>query len=307
MYRSSIVFRAILAAVVWSISAVAVAKDGAEAVLEKDLVYAKAGDVELKCDIAKPVTGNGPFPFVLCFHGGGWQLGDKKSFREEIYKLAERGYAGATIEYRLAPDAKWPAQLEDARAAVRYFRSRASELKIDPGRFGAMGGDAGGHIALMLALVSAQDEKDKPLGQSSRIQAVVNYFGPTDLREWRVTSGWVETKIRVGFFKSSEQIIEDFLGTRDRSAPIYYEVSPIAHVTPGAPPILTLIGSADPLIALEQPKAFHEALKKAGVAEELMIVEGAEHDQGSFGKGDETDNRWLAFFDRYLKGALAAK
>ena len=307
MYQCSSVFRAILAAAVCVMGATAVAKDAAEIVFQKDLAYAKVGDAELKYDIARPGEGNGPFPFVLCIHAGGWQLGDKRSFRDDIRALAARRYVAATINYRLTPGAKWPAQLEDVRTAVRYFRSHAVELKIDPARFGAIGDDSGGHLALMLGLVSAQDEKDKPVEQSARVQAVVNIFGPTDLREWRVNSGWVEAKIRIGFFRSSEQVFEDFLGTRDRTAQICYDASPLAHVTPDSPPILTIVGTADPLITLDQPKAFHEALKKAGVPEEMMIVEGGEHDRKSFAKDSGVDERWEAFFDKYLKGALPAK
>jgi acetyl esterase/lipase len=280
----------------------AFAKVGANVPIQKDLSYGKVGDVELKYDFAKPLDGKGPFPFVICLHAGGWQLGDRKSFREDIVDLAKFGYAGATVDYRLTPSSKWPAQLDDLRMAVRYFRSHAKELNIDPKRFGAMGDDAGGHLALMLALTSAEEEKGKPLEESTRLQAVVNFFGPTDLREWRVTSNWVEAKIRVGFLKSSEQIIEDFLGTRDRTAPIYVKVSPISHITPDAPPILSFIGSADPLVSPEQPKAFHEALRKAGGVGECVVVEGAEHNLDSFKKDATVDPRWRAFFAKHLKG-----
>jgi acetyl esterase/lipase len=294
-------------AMMCAISITALAKNEAEIVFQKDLVYTKIGDTGLTYDIARPGEGAGPFPVVLCIHAGGWQLGDKRSFRDDIRRLAAKGYVAATINFRVTPGAKWPAQLEDVRSAVRYFRAHAAELKIDPARFGAIGDDSGGHLAMMLGLVSAQDEKDKPIEQSTRIQAVVNIFGPTDLREWRVSSGWVEAKIRIGFFKSSEQIFEDFLGTRDRTAQICYEASPIAHVTPNAPPVLTIVGTADPLITLDQPKAFHDALKKAGVPEEMMIVEGGEHDRKSFKENSGVDPRWEAFFDKYLKAPPPAK
>jgi acetyl esterase/lipase len=191
----------------------------------KDLVYATVGGVELKYDWAKPPAGDGPFPFVLCIHAGGWQLGDKRSFRDDLQALAGRGYVAATVNYRLMPKYRWPAQLEDARAAVRYFRSRASDLKIDPARFGAVGDDAGAHLALMLGLLGVKEEKDKPVEQSTRVQAIVSIFGPTDLREIRVTGTWVQIKIFAAFGKSLDQVLADFLGTADRAAPIYYEAS----------------------------------------------------------------------------------
>jgi acetyl esterase/lipase len=270
--------------------------------LEKDLVYGTVEGVDLKYDLAKPVEGQGPFPFVLCIHAGGWQLGDKRYWRDEARELAARGYVSATINYRLSPRFKWPAQIEDIRRAIRYFRSRAADLNVAPARFGVVGDDSGGHLALLLGLMGAQEEKDVPVEQSARVQAVTNFFGPTDLRLIRVESTWVQAKVFIAFGRSLDQVVADFVGTGDRSAPAWAEVSPITHVTRDAPPILTIVGTQDPLFSLEQIKGFHEALKQAGAVEELMIVEGAEHDRKSF--GDETGalDRMFAFFDKHLKG-----
>jgi acetyl esterase/lipase len=285
----------------------AVSKQAADIAYKKDLVYATVDGIDLKYDIARPVEGNGPFPLIMCIHAGGWQLGDKKSYHDVIRELAARGYVAVTVNYRLASRAPWPAQIDDVRLAVRFFRSHAAELGMDPTRLGAIGDDSGGHLSLMLGLLGAENERGVPLEQSTRIQAVANYFGPTDLREWRVNSGWVEAKVRIGFMKSSEQVIEDFLGTRDRTAPIYLEASPISHVTPEAPPVLTVVGTADPLLSLDQPKAFHEVLRKAGVAEDLMIVEGADHDRKTVNADGKADARMYEFFDTYVKGSRPGK
>ena len=177
----------------------------ARVTFEKDLVYATVDGVDLLYDFAKPPEGNGPFPFVLCIHAGGWQLGNKKSYRGIVKELAGKGYAAATIEYRLTPDHKWPAQLEDVQRAVEFFRANAATHKIDRARIGVVGDDAGAHLALMLALVAARDDAGKPLEQSHRVQAVVNFFAPLDLREWRVNSSWVETLIRIGFMKAANK------------------------------------------------------------------------------------------------------
>lgn len=270
---------------------------------EKDLVYATVDKTDLKYDLAKPLEGAGPFPFVLCIHAGGWQLGDKKSFRDDIRELAARGYVAATINYRPSSKAKWPAQIEDVRSAVRYFREHAADLKIDPKRFGAVGDDAGGHLAMMLGLMGAEQEKDKPVEHSTRVQAIVNIFGPPDLREAKITSNWVAAKIFIGFGKSFEQLLADLTGTADRNAPAFYDLSPVAHVTPAAPPILTIIGTADPLITVEQITTFHEALKKAGTPEEVMVIENGEHDRKSFADDSGADERMFGFFDKHLKGA----
>ncbi|MCX5770779.1 MAG: alpha/beta hydrolase [Candidatus Hydrogenedentes bacterium] len=273
----------------------------ARVTLEKDRVYATVDGVDLLYDFAMPPEGKGPFPFVLCIHAGGWQLGNKKSYRDIVKELAGRGYAAATIEYRRTPKHKWPAQLEDVQRAVDFFRANAAKYKIDPARIGVVGDDAGAHLALMLALTAAKEDAGKPVAQSHRVQAVVNFFAPLDLREWRVTSAWVETKIRIGFMKSSEQIIIDFLGTGDRSAPVDAEVSPITQVVPGAPPILTFIGSEDPLVPVAQAQAFHAALKQAGAEQELVVVEGQDHDRENINHDDKAFERMYAFFDKHLK------
>src|SRR5687767_14092276 len=98
--------------------------------IQRDIVYATSDGVEMHLDLAQPKEGEGPFPLVLCFHGGGWQLGNKAAHWGTIRALAQRGYVAATVQYRFTPKYKWPAQVEDTKAAVRYLRSRATELKI---------------------------------------------------------------------------------------------------------------------------------------------------------------------------------
>jgi len=269
--------------------------------LEKNRVYGTVDGEELSYDFAAPPEGNGPFPFLLCIHAGGWQLGNKKSYRDIVKELAERGYAAATIEYRLTPKHKWPAQLEDVRRAVDFFRANARTHKIDPGRIGVVGDDAGAHLGLMLALTAAEKEGSKPVAESHRVQAVVNFFAPLDLREWHVASKWAETMIRIGFFKSSDQIVADFLGTSDRSAPVYAEVSPMTHVTAGAPPVLTFLGTDDPLVPVAQARKFHAALKEAGVTEELVVAEDRGHDREDINHDGKAFERMYAFFDAHLK------
>jgi acetyl esterase/lipase len=264
--------------------------------LQKDLVYATVDGADLLFDYAAPPEGDGPFPFILCIHAGGWQLGNKKSYRDMAKELAGRGYVAATIEYRLTPDHKWPAQLEDVQRAVDYFRTNAAKFKIDPARVGVVGDDAGAHLALMLALTAAEKNQDR-----YKVQAVVNYFAPLDLREWHVSSSWVETEIRIGFFKSSEQVLINFTGTGDRKAPVFTDVSPVCHVTAGAPPILTFIGTEDPLIPVAQAKDFHAALKKAGATEELVVVEGQNHDRENINHDGKAFERMYAFFDEHVK------
>ena len=264
----------------------------------KDQVFTTVDGSELRYDIARPLKGNGPFPLVLCFHAGGWQLGDKKSYRDIIRQLADRGFVAATVNYRFAPKCKWPGQLEDARTALHYFRKNAASFNIDPGRVAAIGDDAGAHLALMLGLMGAKPNEPA----ENKIQAVVNFFAPLDLRTWNITSNWMEAQILLAFQKRSETIIVDLLGTADRKAPPFREASPITQVAAGAPPVLTVHGTKDPLVSVEQPKAFHEALRKAGIKEELLLVEGAEHSLASVNAPDDAGEKHMfAFLEQQLK------
>jgi acetyl esterase/lipase len=166
----------------------------AEVVVEENITYGKAGDTELKLDLARP-QGEGPFPAIVFIHGGGWSGGSRQAYRGQIQEAAKRGYVAATISYRLMKfDEKkkqtttaapiFPAQIHDAKAAIRWVRANAKKYHVDPDRIGVTGGSAGGHLSLLVGLTDPASGLEGESGnpeQSSRVQAVVNYFGPTDM------------------------------------------------------------------------------------------------------------------------------
>jgi acetyl esterase/lipase len=243
--------------------------------VEKDIVYGKAasGD-ELKLDLVRPVGIEAPAPLILWLHGGAWRAGDRKDNHEAMLGLANLGYAGASIQYRLAPRHKFPAQIDDVRMALAFLRANAKEYHINSDRIGVVGGSAGGHLALLLGLAKDRD------GKASGVRAVVSMAGPTDLRTLRVND-----EANAGFRKllgrDLDGLLEDLLGTADRSARVWAEASPITHVDKSNPPVLTIHGSADIHVPVQQAKDLHLALKKAGVTEKLVILDGASHDFGS--------------------------
>ena len=116
--------------------------DAPEAAIQKDIVFGKGGDVELKLDLAQPPKG-GPFPLVVCVHGGAWQFGHRSAHHRTIRLLARHGYVAASVQYRLTPKYRFPAQIEDVKCAVRFLRANAKKYKIDPERVGALGDSAG--------------------------------------------------------------------------------------------------------------------------------------------------------------------
>lgn len=258
--------------------------------VEVDIVYGKAGDRDLKLDLAKP-EGKGPFPAVVVLHGGGWRLGNKRDVRSWVQALAEEGFVAAGVGYRLAPDAKFPAQIEDCKTAVRFLRANADKYGIDKARFAAMGFSAGGHLACLLGLTDAKagfDGTQHP-DESSAVQAVVDYFGPTDL---------------AGFAKDATAqrgMLGPFIGKTYGDDPAAHDkASPIHYVTKSAPPFLILHGTKDNIVAVKQSRDLFNKLKDVGVAADLVEVEGEGH--GWVGrKNAETSERAIAFLKERLK------
>jgi acetyl esterase/lipase len=237
--------------------------------VERDLVYGKGGDQDLMLDLAMPKNGDGPFPVVICIHGGGWTQGKRQDMSKTIETLAGRGFVAVTPTYRLAPDNKFPAQIEDCKAAVRWLRSNADKYKVNSDRIGAIGFSAGAHLACLLGLTTKDDGLEGKGGsadQSSRVQAVVSFFGPTDL----TLNDWSEDV--------EKRILIPFLGDTIKNKPdLYKKVSPVNYVTKEAPPFLFFHGDKDPLVGVKQSKLLAEKLTKAGVSAKLVIVEGEGH------------------------------
>src|ERR1041385_9059131 len=151
--------------------------------VQNDIEFANPDDQHLLLDMASPKDGKGPFPAILCIHGGGFRAGDRHGYDGLIKKLAERGYVAVTVEYRLSPKFQFPATVYDVRAAVRWLSANAKKYRIHPNRIGVPGGSAGGHLAQFLGVTMGVPEFEGNGGnpkQSSNVSCVVNYFGPSD-------------------------------------------------------------------------------------------------------------------------------
>lgn len=256
-----------------------------------DIVYTKVGDQELKLDLARPATGDGPFPAVVIIHGGAWRGGNKDSNRGFMNKFAERGYVAVSPQYRFCPKDLFPAQVHDVKAAVRWLRAHAGEYKIDPGHIGATGFSAGGHLALMLGVTGPDDGLEGDVAAdapSSRVQAVVNFFGPTELNAPDIPD-------------ISKPLVRDFLGGSPEEKPeACKQASPVTFTSKDDPPILTFQGTKDPLVPHTQAFRLTDAQTNAGVAGRVELLVGAGHGWG----GDDlerTFDEMLDFFDQHLK------
>ncbi len=201
-----------------------------------------------------------PWPVIVVIHGGGWLEGDKSSFASDkhgvpgnIVEFARLGFAGATINYRLSKEAPHPAALDDCRAAIRWLRTHAVEYQLDPHRIGAYGNSAGGHLALMLALLDDPNDRARPLEQSSRVQAAVSDSGPIDLLTDH-SNGALRT------------VIEQFMGGApegDRRR-LFELASPGHHVSPHGPPLMLIYGEIDQQVDVKTADRFVGALGAAG-------------------------------------------
>lgn len=231
-------------------------------------------------------------PAILAIHGGGFRAGSRKGYEATCVKLAQRGYVCATADYRLAPAAKFPAAIYDVKAAVRYLRANASRLGIDPNKIGVMGGSAGGHLALFLGVTGnvPEFEGDGPNRErSSRVQVVVDYYGPSDFTK------------SYGRSVDAAEVLPLFLGgDLAHARELHLRASPLNWVTPDAAPTLAIQGTKDRYVNYEQSVWMIDRLLSVGVPAELELIEGADH--GFKGADAErADKRMMGFFDRYLK------
>jgi len=216
-------------------------------------------------------TGSAIVPLAVYIHSGGWQTGDRRS--DPYYKvvrtqLLAQGVAVASIDYRLAPAHVFPTQIQDVTYAVRWLRANAESLRINPGRIGAFGTSAGGHLASLLGTIdqSAGFDVGPLTNVSSRVKAVVDIVGPADLTA-------------PGFPPATATAIQTNFGVAagTANAPALLKASPVTYVSADDPPFLLVHGTVDELVPFNQSVEFAARLKAAGVRAELVPVVGGNH------------------------------
>ncbi len=261
------------------------------AVVHRDLPYVAKGHERQKLDLYLPKDSTN-LPLIIWIHGGAFRMGSKNMGVPLDY-LSD-GYAIASLNYRLSQHAVFPAQIEDCKSAVRWLRANAKKFNLDSDRFGSWGPSAGGHLAAMLG--TAGDVKEFDVGEnlafSSRVQAVVDYFGPTDflqMDDHRLPNGQVHN---TPDSPESQLIGGPIQENKEKTG----RANPAAYVTKDDPPFLIVHGDSDPLVPHHQSELLAAALEKAGVPTIFYTVNGGGHGNFKDAAVPEMTKKFLAKF-----------
>ncbi|MBW3638217.1 MAG: alpha/beta hydrolase [Armatimonadetes bacterium] len=261
----------------------------------RDLAYVANGHSRQKLDLYLPAGSAAPLPLIIWIHGGGWRNGSKELCLPLRSGFLERGYAIASIGYRLSGDAPFPAQIEDCKAAVRWLRAHARDYNLDSRRFGVWGSSAGGHLAALLGTSGDVKKFDKGahLDVSSRVQAVCDFYGPSDFIKFVATPGYE----RHGERSSPESLLLGgaVLENREQAA----NASPVTYVSRDDPPFLIIHGDQDRTVPPAQSVLLQSALQDAGVSSTHHLIKGAGHGGPAFSAPD-TVNKVDAFFRQHV-------
>jgi acetyl esterase/lipase len=253
--------------------------------------FGKGGERPLKLDIVRPRNLPAePMPVVIWVHGGGWRGGGSRGGISRLTSFAQRGYFCASIEYRVSGEAVFPAQIEDCKCAIRFLRAKAKEYHLDPDRIGVWGGSAGGHLVSLLGTTGDVKALEGSGGYpefSSRVQAVCNWCGPSDMVKMLETSN----------ANGQDAVSKLIGGSIAEKKEVAIQASPITYVSENCPPFLIMHGENDRTVPIDQSKTLHEALKKAGVESTLHIIENTGHGVS----GPEHDKVVAEFFDQKFK------
>jgi len=260
-----------------------------------DIAFAEVAGETLELNLARPATGSGPFPTVMCIHGGGFSGGRRQDCDDLCRKFALRGYVAATIDYRLSPKHRWPAHIHDCKAAIRWLRANAVKYAIDIDRIASTGSSAGGHLSQFLAVTNDVREFDGDhtcLDQSSRVNCVAAWAQASDFtREY-------------GVWKEAPEAFRGFLGVEltAQTRRLHVRASPLFWVTPNAAPTLLVHGTADQDVLFVQSVWIHERLLSAEVETRLVPIEGGGH--GLTGDHlQQAEQATFDFFDQQFRKA----
>jgi acetyl esterase/lipase len=259
-------------------------------IVEKDIIFGRGDEVELKLDLARPAKMKGRVPALIFIHGGWWRMGSRQNYTLDLRQAVERGYLAVTVDYRLTSVREngkvkhpFPAQIHDVKCAVRWLRANARKYKINPDRIGVVGFSAGGHLALLLGLTDSSDGLEGECANmkySSRVQAVASLAGPSEL---------------ISFAGHAKYTLFNLLGGSLEEVPDQYRrANPFTYVSKDDPPVLSIHGDRDTEVPPKQGELLGVKMKEVGVSHTLIVKKDVGHYVS-------VDNDVWEFFDEHLK------
>lgn len=283
-----------LLSLVGGVSTTANASDQFNIEVSRDIEFAIVDDLSLKLDLYQPVGAASP-PLVIWVHGGAWRAVSKDSM--PLHELVKRGYAIASVDYRLSPVAKFPAQVHDCKAAIRFLRAKAKHYGYDASRIGIAGSSAGGHLVAEIGVTNGHPKLEGTVGdhldQSSSVQAIVDYYGPTNFLTILKQSTPHGLSVRV-------PALQLLLGSQpEENAALAKLASPVFHVDRNDPPLLMIHGDADPQVPINQSHELHGRYKMLGLPARLEVIHGGAHGGPEF-----YDRARIDLVDQFLAAHL---
>jgi acetyl esterase/lipase len=259
----------------------------------KDIPYANVEGVQLALDIHMPAGVSRP-PLLVWVHGGAWSAGTKAQFPKE---LVDRGFAVASLDFRQTTQAPFPANVYDIKAAIRFLRAKADSYGYAAEKIAIGGASSGAHLAALVGVTNGdaalEGKEGAYLTQSSSVQAIVSYFGASNLTTILAQSTPFGLKVR-------EPALERLLGASpDKAKELAKQASPVTHVARTDPPLLLFHGDQDPQMPINQSLELQGAYQAAGLDVDLFVVHGAAHGGDAFFSGERLD-RAVAFLKRTI-------
>jgi acetyl esterase/lipase len=270
-----------------------------------DIVYANTSQAQ-KLDLYMPDEGEGLFPVIVHIHGGGFAIGDKRDIHLlPLLRGLERGYAVASVNYRLSGEATFPAGLQDVKAAIRWLRANSEQYQLDGERIIAWGGSSGGNLAAMVCLTADVAELgDLNLGNAaypSRVQVAVDWFGPTDFL--KMDEQLVESGLGLADHSEADSPESRYLGAKITEIPeTVQRANPMTYIHADMPPILIQHGRLDPMVPVQQSEIFAQKLEQIAGPDrfEFDVLEDAGHGDPQF-ETEENLNRVFRFIELHVR------
>ena len=263
--------------------------------IEREIEFARIDDRRLTLDYYHALQTDSRSPLIIWVHGGAWRAGSRSDV--PIKALLQGGFSIASVDYRLSPEAKFPAQIHDIKAAIRFLREHANRFRVDPDRFVIAGSSAGGHLAALVGVSGGDADLEGNVGvgakTSSRVQAIVSFYGASNLQSILSQSTPHGLSVRV-------PALQLLLGGHPTEVPDMAEqASPVAYVDPADPPLMLIHGDLDPQMPIQQSHELQAAYQKVNVPVSFEIVTGGVHGGPGFFEPEMLDR-----VARFLKTSL---